>query len=161
MPARMRDDGNARFNSRLIKIAREVHAIRSGRYLKAAAGQAGAERSSVAMQALISDGILVNYAVIIFPAQEPGPAMALRIANATDDFEWCRKPDIFLPLLFPASPLDSYEEALFRVHREWWKGYKCRAPSIGIRGISEANDISQCFANKIVCHSFSPSFSMR
>jgi len=67
MPASSRDDGDARFDSCLVKIAHEVLSDASRRDLKAAAGQGGTKRGAITMKIFVRDWMLVNYTVVIWP----------------------------------------------------------------------------------------------
>ena len=97
MPAGTRNDSNPSLDRRLVKVAHEVLPNAACGYLKSAAGQAGTKRSSITMQVLIRDGVLMNHPVIVFPLQLASPTMTLRVANATYDLERGGQPKMFFP----------------------------------------------------------------
>jgi len=87
MPAGSRHDGDARLDDGTIEVTDEVLSIAARGYLKATIGKGGTKRGSVTMEIVICDGMLMNDTIIIPPLQQACPTVALRIANATDDFE--------------------------------------------------------------------------
>src|SRR5262245_49106646 len=56
--------------------------------------------------------------IAIFPAQQPRPALAFGISNATDNLEWRRDPQDFRALLFSRSRDNLHRQTFFRIHRE-------------------------------------------
>src|SRR5262249_31325022 len=77
VPARAADNGDASLDHSAIKVSHKMLSNGPRRDLKAAAGQGGAKRGTIAVKIFVGDGMLVNYAVIVVPAQEPSPAMTL------------------------------------------------------------------------------------
>ena len=152
MPAGTRDDGDAGLDSCLVQVTHEMLSNASRGYLETTIGQRGAKRGRITMKILICDGMLMNDFIIIPPLQQACPTVTLRIANATDDLERAGQPKVFFPFFVPTPFLHRDEESFLRIHREWWKRYECRAPSVGVCGISELDYICERLADKVMRH---------
>src|SRR5262245_14054239 len=87
--------------------------------------------------------------------------MALRISDATNDFEGRGQPHDFLALALARSFKNYDGKTFHEIHRKRRKGYKCRARILSVSGISELNYICKGFANKVVRHHFNPSSWIR
>src|SRR5262249_11185404 len=62
--------------------------------------------------------MLMSSIIAIFPAQQPRPALAFGISNATDNLEWRRDPQDFRALLFSRSRDNLHRQTFFRIHGE-------------------------------------------
>src|SRR5262249_42766337 len=152
MPAGTRDDGDAGLDRCLIQVTDEMLSNASRGYLETTIGQRGGKRRRITMEISICDGMLMKDFIIICPLQQACPTVTLRIANATDDLKRGGQPKVFFPFFLSTPFLHRDEESFLRIHREWRKRYECRAPSVGVCGISEPDYICERFADKVIRH---------